>query len=69
MNYFTFGFIVFLLIGLIFTPLGYLIGRTIWGRRRKQVANLVEVNTLLEEQLNSAKKRRSQLQTLLEELS
>ena len=69
MNYFTFGFIVFLIIGLVFTPLGYLIGRTIWGRRRKQVANLVEVNTLLEEQLDSAKKRRSQLQTLLEELS
>lgn len=69
MSYYTFGFIVFLLIGLLFTPLGYLIGRSIWGRRRKQVANLVEINELLEEQLKATKQRRSELETLLKELA
>lgn len=47
--FYTHGFVSILLIALIFTPIGFLIGKRLWAHAKKEAARVKKANDTLKE--------------------
>lgn len=69
MTYYAFGALTLLILGIIMTPLGYLIGRSLWGRKKLQADRLEALNQTLLQKKEALAGDQIRLEQLLEEKS
>jgi len=67
--FYAHGFITILIIALLFTLIGYLIGRALWGRRKLQADRMEALNSTLVLKKESLAQDQKKLSQLLQEYS